>query len=159
MARTSFDIDKSLNIIIEDLKSRFVTNSVAYLIRLGLVKLHENFLSQNVDISTYISCRNISALASDIDGLPGMNLDVVESHFVRFRKFHPTVEIYREAIKAVKAEAAAEGKPVRNPEAALYGKLKQWSSGKWKPETAAAVVPPPSGLKTQKEIEKELYGA
>ncbi len=159
MARTSFDIDKSLSLIIEDLKTRFVTNNVAYLIRLGLVKLHENFLAKNVDISTYLSCRNMSSLASDIEGLSGMDLDVVESHFVRFRKYHPTIEIYRAAVEAVKAEAAAKGEPVKNPEAALYGKLKQWSSGKWKPETAAAVVPPPSGLKTQKEIEKELYGA
>ncbi len=157
--RTYVAIDDKLKPAVNSIQEFLATNNMAYIVRVAIIHFSQKILNKNIDASILIGDSNCSALSSDIADLAGMDLDVVESHFVRFRKFHPTVEIYREAIKAVKAEAAAEGKPVRNPEAALYGKLKQWSSGKWKPETAAAVVPPPSGLKTQKEIEKELYGA
>lgn len=142
------------------LKNALFTDNYSYVVRLGINALYEKFLSGNILAGIHVKDSGLySSLAPDISSLPGMDLDVVESHFVRFRKYHPTIEIYRAAIEAVKAEAAAKGEPVKNPEAALYGKLKQWAAGKWKPASGGAVVPPPAGLKSQKEIEKELYGA
>ena len=136
-----------------------MTDNTSYVVRLAVVNFQKN-LSQNSSVGIFSKDSDYSILSSAISDLSGMDLDVVESHFVRFRKYHPTIEIYRAAIEAVKAEAAAKGEPVKNPEAALYGKLKQWATGKWKPAVSVgAVVPPPPGLKSQKEIEKELYGA
>lgn len=154
MKKISLVIDDKVESELDALKRCMLTENESYIVR---VSIHEKFLSKN--ISNEIEPIYFS-LTADISDLSGMDLDVVESHFVRFRKYHPTIEIYRAAIEAVKAEAAAKGEPVKNPEAALYGKLKQWATGKWKPTVSVgAVVPPPPGLKSQKEIEKELYGA
>ena len=156
--RTYVAIDDKLKPAVQSIQEFLATSNMAYIVRVAIIHFSQKILNKNIDTSILIGESNCASLSSDISDLAGMDLDVVESHFVRFRKYHPTVEIYRAAVEAVKAEAASEGRPVRNPEAALYGKLKQWTLGKWKPETSA-VVPPPSGLKTQKEIEKELYGA
>lgn len=153
MKKVTFLFDSKVEDELEALKERLMTSNVSYIVRLSV---HEKFLSQK--ISNEISENDYSSLAPAIEGLAGMDLDVVESHFVRFRKFRPTVEVYRAAVEAVKEEAASKGEPVRNPEAALYGKLKQWTLGKWRPSSAPS-APTRSGLKTREEVEKELYGA
>jgi hypothetical protein len=157
--RTYVTIDEKLKPAVDCIQDFLATSNMAYIVRVAIVNFHQKILHNNIDTSIFSAPSDVTSLAPDIGGLAGMDLDVVESHFVRFRKFHPTVEIYRSAIAAVKAEAAERGEPLRNPEAALYGKLKAWSLGKWRPDSPSAPAALSAGLKSQKEIERELYGA
>jgi hypothetical protein len=153
--RTYLNIDDKLKPAVDVLKERLVTTNLAYIVRLAVINLSNNFFLKNIDTSISF---DLSSLAPAIADLPGMDLDIVESHFVRFRKFRPTVEVYRAAVEAVKADAAAKGEPVRNPEAALYGKMKAWTLGKWRPGATEEAEQAGGGM-SRREFERQVYGA
>lgn len=116
MNRTSLVLDESLNNLINELKKRYVTNSTAYLVRLALTRLYENFLPQKVDVSTRFDI-GYANLSIPTVNLPGMNERVVRTQMERWQL---SAEEYSAIVQKLINDFAASGGQMKNPENVIW---------------------------------------
>lgn len=112
MNRTSLVIDDQLHNIIKELKVRYVTNSTAYLVKLALTRLHENFLPKNVDVSNRVDADVIPSV-----NLPGMNERIVKTQMERWQL---SAEEYMAIVQKLINDFAASGGQMKNPENLIW---------------------------------------
>jgi hypothetical protein len=112
MNRTSLVIDDQLHNIIKELKVRYVTNSTAYLVKLALTRLHENFLPKNVDVSNRVDADVIPTV-----NLPGMNERIVKTQMERWQL---SAEEYMAIVQKLINDFAASGGQMKNPENLIW---------------------------------------
>ena len=108
--------------------------------------------------SSFFSLNNstvVESKAVNIPKLPGMNEDVWES---QMRRWHLTPEEYAAIVRQTIDNFAASGKPMNNPEAAIYGACKRYANEKHQQQTETAKDTPaaanakPSYLELQDQL-------
>lgn len=145
MNRTSLAIDDNLNTLINELKKRYVTNSTAYLVRLALTRLYENFLPQNVDTSTILE----SAIPSV--NLPGMNDRIVRTQMERWQL---SADEYMAIVQNTINGFAASGGQMKNPENVIWKACSRYAHERDIQKRAAAAqnTPPADGNGEQPKL-------
>ena len=132
--RTNIDIDSKLKPMVDFLKERFVTDNLAYIVRLAIAQLYQKNLPQNIDTSISTSVY--------VPKLPGFTVDVAKSQMMRFGL---TADEYESVCRKTIDNFAASGKPMNNPEAAIYGACKRYANEKHQQQTDTTKDTPAAG--------------
>lgn len=150
MNRTSLVLDEGLSNLINELKKRYVTNSTAYLVRLALTRLYENFLPQNVDVSTRFDI-GYANLSIPTVNLPGMNERVVKTQMERWQL---SAEEYSAIVQKLINDFAASGGTMKNPENVIWKACSRYAHERDIQKRAAAAqnTPPADGNGEQPKL-------
>ena len=143
MKKVTLLVDEKMETELESLQDRLLTSNLSYVIRIAI---HQLFLQNSIS--------NEISKDTAIPRLPGMNEDVIESQIRRFRL---SPEEYSSIVRQTIDNFAASGKPMNNPEAAIYGACKRYVNDRHQQTDAAKDTPTagntkPSYLELQDQL-------
>ena len=142
-------INEETKHVLQELKKKLVTDNDSYVVRLGIHRLADFFLADN------ILSRIPQADSIYVPKLPGFTVDVAKSQMMRFGL---TADEYESVCRRTIDNFAASGKPMNNPEAAIYGACKRYVNEKHQRQTETAKDTPaaanakPSYLELQDQL-------